>query len=644
MYGSLFNSLDYIFDNAIASFIMALVGDLFGIEVVLVLAAYWAARTWTNFGEEFFARAENFLSKLARRKVVTPLVLITLVILVRLAFLPVLPVPHPNGPDEFSHLLLADTLAHGRLTNAPHSMWRSFETIHEIQQPTYNSMYFPGPALLLWIGQVLTGVPWAGVLCGTAALCGVVYWALLAWFPSRWALLGGSLAAAHIGLLSYWMNSYWGGTFAALGSTLLLGSFARLEKARSYGFRAAGWAVLMALGIGMLANSRPYEGLAFCIPVAVRLCGWLFEKRGLPFAPKIWCVIAPMAACLVLIGVCMGIYFQAVTGSPTRLPYVVNQQQYGWPMTLPWQDVNWVQHDRPEFAEYYLYELTEHIRTDTFSQLLAWNFTRLQADWRFFVGPALMIPCLFFRRICLSRRLRLPLTCAGVVLVASYMTPHFPHYIAPILLPVVAVWVQGFRYLRQAKRENPRPVAQAAAPVERTSRSVFAAPATVGHLGVRLSRAIPVVLVAVITLRLSAGVLHLPDQKITGYMSWCCTSHGHVDQQAVVRMLPSGRHLLLVRYRADHLCVEQWVYNGADIDGSPVVWARELGGEQDRKLVDYFKDRQVWIVEADAIPPRVTPYRTENRRELSTKTVTVPTPAAANVSAQDGRRQSENHN
>jgi hypothetical protein len=64
-----------------------------------------------------------------------------------------------------------------------------------------------------------------------------------------------------------------------------------------------------------------------------------------------------------------------------------------------------------------------------------------------------------------------------------------------------------------------------------------------------------------------------------------------------------GEHLVIARYAPVHSPHEEWVWNGADIDASKVVWARSLGPEQDRALLAYFADRRHWSLYADREPP-----------------------------------------
>lgn len=579
MYGASTEALPGAGLSVLLALLFALIGDLYGIELLVTIVAVLAAWKLPSYGDHTFQRVERISSRLAEHRTAAPLVVASTNFLIRLAILPIHPQPHPAIADEFSHLLLADTLAHFRLTNPSHLLWQSFETLHIIPLPTYNSMYFPGPALLLLFGRIILGSPWLGILAGTSALCGLICWALQAWFPPRWALLGGMIAVLKFGLVSYWVDSYWGGTFAALGSTLVLGAVPRLQRKPQVGL-----SVLAALGIGMLLNSRPYESIGLCLLVAVQLALWLCKPSGISLSSKLMRCVAPMAVCLAAIAVAMGIYFNAVTGSPFTLPYQLNQQRYGWPMTLPWAKIHYVQHNRLEFAQYFNYELNERRFFKSLPLFFAGVLLRVQQDWRFFVGPALTIPLLFIRRIVQGRRLRFLFLAGGVVIIAAYAEPHFPHYMAPATLPLIAAIVQGYRYLRPYRRGSV-------------------------DIGLRLSRAIPVVLVTTVTFRLLTEPLDLIPAW-SSYTSWCCVAKGRVNQDAVLKRLPpTGKHLILVRYSAKHRWVEEWVFNGADIDSSRVVWARELGGEQDQRLLRYFKDRQVWILEPDMKVPKLTPER-----------------------------------
>jgi len=63
-----------------------------------------------------------------------------------------------------------------------------------------------------------------------------------------------------------------------------------------------------------------------------------------------------------------------------------------------------------------------------------------------------------------------------------------------------------------------------------------------------------------------------------------------------------------VHYRPDHdFIMDEWVYNLADIDGSKVISARDMG-PLNVELLRYFSDRRAWVAEPDYNPARLTPY------------------------------------
>ena len=568
------------FTYSVAVLAIAFSADLFGIELILTALAAYVCFHARAFTIAWFEAVERFGTRMAHRKATACVAAGAAAILLRLALLPLIPIPHPVIGDEFSHLLISDTFAHGRLTNPTHPLWRSFETLQVIHQPTYNSMYFPGPGLLLFIGQALTGIPWIGILLTMGLLCGAICWALQVWMPDRWAFLGAILAALKFGLESYWINSYWGGASGALGGTLILGALPRIQKRPTVPV-----AITMATGVALLATSRPWEGLALCLPVVVRIVVWFIHRDSVPRTLKLSRFVVPAAICLCLAAVALGVYFKAVTGSPTLMPYVVHERMYGWPLTLPWVPINYVQHSRREFVEYISYEIGERLPFTSLDRYLRSLFMKAQADWRFFFGPALSIPLLFFGRFWRKRRLRFLFLAGAVMILVAAMEPHFPHYLCPAALVPVAIWVEGIRHLRLWRRMR-------------------------AQTGLQISRAIPIVLAMVVITQAIASSAAVFVPRWTGYTSWCCSSRGTVDQPSIVKRLPpSGKHLLLVRYHGNHFFVDEWVFNDADIDSARVVWARELGGEQDRRLFAYFSDRQVWLFEPDYNPPKLSPLR-----------------------------------
>src|SRR5207253_1083575 len=94
---------------------------------------------------------------------------------------------------------------------------------------------------------------------------------------------------------------------------------------------------------------------------------------------------------------------------------------------------------------------------------------------------------------------------------------------------------------------------------------------------------------------------------------------GRASVEAKLQATP-GKHLVLVRYRPEHEPFAEWVYNEADIDRAKIVWAREMERSENQRLLDYFNDRQIWLLEADDNPPKLMPYaRTLSSNSPSTE-------------------------
>ena len=228
--------------------------------------------------------------------------------------------PVPRVVDEISYLFAAETFARGDLTNPPSPSWRQLGAVHVLTEPTVQSKYPPAQAAMLALG-VLVGRPSAALWLLTGALTAATAWLLTLRMPAPWPLLGALAVLFRIGLGSYWNQSYWGGSVAAIAGMLVLGGAWLWGRGR-WPLQAATW---LGLGWVALALSRPFEGLLFAIPVA----GYLASSWYRDAATRRATAVVPLLAVLAAGGLAASGYNAAVTGDPLRLPHVEYSERVG---------------------------------------------------------------------------------------------------------------------------------------------------------------------------------------------------------------------------------------------------------------------------------------------------------------------------
>jgi hypothetical protein len=511
------------------------------------------------------ARAQilSAAQKLAGRTAVCMALLAALPIVLRLALLAHHPVPTPRVADDFSYLLLGDTLAHFRLANPMHPLHRFFEAVFVIQTPAYSSIYPLGQGLVLAFGQLVFRQPWAGVALSVGALCALCYWMLRAWVAPPWALLGGLLAAIEFGPLSSWMNTYWGGAVSGIAGCLVFGALPRLRNTRR-----TRDAILLGIGLGLQLLTRPFE---FVILVVIAIL-FFAPLRSLTIAAL---VLLPAFALTLLQN-------KQVTGSWTTLPYQLSRYQYGIPTTFTFQPVP-VPH----------LPLTVEQQIDYDAQVdvhgMGNYLTRLGGRvrfYRFFFLAPLYLALPAFLPTLRQYRFAWIVIALGLFWLGDAFYPYFyPHYMAAATCLFLLVSVISLDKLSHWSRE-----------------------------------AVTLILILCLAHFLFWYGVHLSGNQnlliaLSPEESWDSIdnySAGYTDLSGRIAInnrlaAQAGKQLVFVRYWPQRTARE-WIQNAADIDRSRVVWAIDLGPGENEILKRYYPDRRAWLLEPDARPPKLTPY------------------------------------
>lgn len=536
-------------------------------KAALILAALCIfALLLPNFGRAFL---DNFEKRLAR--IASSRWTVLWLALAILAFSVVLTIfyrlPQPRIHDEFSYLLQSDTFAHGRLTNPTHPLWRYFETFHELQQPTYASKYQPGQGLFLAFGQILWQ-PILGVWLSTALAIAALYWMLRALFNPAWSIAGAVLAALNTQVL-WWNWSFWGGCVPMLGGALTLGGMFRTINKPSIPASIA-----MGVGAGVLAVTRPFEGIVLCACVAI-VCLWSFWKTQ-P-ANVIVSVVLPIIVGAVPFITFDLIYNYRVTGHALTPPYSIYEKTYSRNALLIWQkDPENDRNHRPEINRFYDDEKRDANMQRSLSGFIRGLWPKLKLYDRYFLHGLLALMIIPALATCgkafglrqSSGAFRQPRTtvlictaifsfCLLITLCSSFWAQ--PHYSAPILPLFVALVLYGFAGLHATDRTR------------LLARVLFFGFCLLG--------------LSMFTARL------WKDQKT----QW---QYKRADFVARLKQSPH-KQLVLVHYAPKHNPKTEWIYNRADLDDAQVVFAPDGDAEYLKPLLTYFKGYETNHIEPD---------------------------------------------
>jgi hypothetical protein len=277
---------------------------------------------------------------------------------------------------------------------------------------------------------------------------------------------------------------------------------------------------------------------------------------------------------------CAAVYWR-LTGDALRMPYQVYEAAYAPAPLFLWQHPSPMpKYRHTVMRNFYVYNDYLFREQHTLQGLARMIWQKVKTLWRFYQGwrylrLGLTIPLLMLPWLVRNHWTQFAILTCCVFAVGLLVEPWLQtHYAAPLTALVGMLVLQAARHMWLWHWRG-RPV----------------------------GKVLVWTLVAITVVSFAQAFAQRMQLKPIGW---------EYERARILRELKAdGRqHLVIVRYGPKHQQNDEWVYNEADIDGARVVWAREMDLLQTSRLIEYFKDREVWLAEIndDDIRQKLVPY------------------------------------